>query len=88
MPKPDIKKEDITIDCEHSSNYALMRLETKDQKGLLAYLMNIFEKLNIDIVSSKIFTHKRRVNDLFLIEKNGNFCNNIEYIKDKLVDDS
>ena len=88
LPKPDIKKEDITIDCEHSSNYALMRLETKDQKGLLAYLMNIFEKLNIDIVSSKIFTHKRRVNDLFLIEKNGNFCNNIEYIKDKLVDDS
>ena len=85
LPKPDISKEDITIECEHSINYALMRLETKDQKGLLAYLMNIFEKLKIDIVSSKIFTHKRRVNDLFLIEKNGNFCTNRECIVEELV---
>ena len=85
LPKPDIKKEDITIECEHSTNYALMRLETKDQKGLLAYLMNIFEKLGIDIVSSKIFTHKNRVNDLFLIEKNGNFCSNQEFIVEQLV---
>ncbi len=85
LPKPDIKKEEITIECEHSTNYALMRLETKDQKGLLAYLMNIFERIGVDIVSSKIFTHKKRVNDLFLIEKNGNFCDNKEFIVEQLV---
>ena len=85
LPKPDIKKEDISIECDHSVNYALMRLEAVDQKGLLAYLMNIFEKLGIEIVSSKIFTHKRRVNDIFLIEKNGNFCTNIDYIKEELA---
>ena len=85
LPQPDIKREDVTIDCEHSTNYALMRLEAKDQKGLLAYLMNIFEKLGIEIVSSKIYTHKYKVNDLFLIEKNGNFCNNMNYIIEQLT---
>ena len=85
LPKPNINSKDITIDCEHSKEYAQMRLQTKDQKGLMAYLMNIFEYLGVDIVSSKIYTHKGNVNDLFLIEKNGNFCQNIEIIKDKLV---
>ena len=87
LPKPNIKAQDIKVDCKHSKEYALMELNTKDQKGLLAYLMNIFEKLQIDIVSSKIYTHKGRVSDIFLIEKNGNFCQNIDYIIKKLVND-
>jgi len=62
-----------------------MKLTTKDQKGLLAHVMAIFEKLNIEIVSAKVFTHKGRTNDLFLVEKNGNFCSNEEYIKEQLV---
>jgi len=83
LPKPKITQ--INIDCEHSQVYAKMQLLAKDQKGLLAYLMNIFEKLNIDIVSSKIYTHKQRVDDLFLIEKNGNFCKNLDIIKKELL---
>ena len=86
LPKPTIKRDDIDIDCKHSQEYALMELNTNDQKGLLAYIMNIFEQLKIDIVSSKIYTHKNRVSDQFLIEKNGNFCDNYEHIIDKLVD--
>jgi [protein-PII] uridylyltransferase len=85
LPKPDIKKEDISIECEHSIEYASMKLNTKDQKGLLAYIMNIFEKLKIDIVSSKVYTHKGVVNDIFLIEKNGNFCQNLDYIIGKIA---
>ena len=86
LPKPRIKEGDINIECEHSKEYALMELNTNDQKGLLAYIMNIFEQLKIDIVSSKIYTHKKRVSDQFLIEKNGNFCKNYKHIIDKLVD--
>ena len=85
IPKPQIKKDEIKIDCNHSKDYALMQLHTKDQKGLLAYLMIIFEKLNIEIVSSKTYTHKRYVDDIFLIEKNGNFCSNIEYMINRLI---
>ena len=86
LTKPKIKKGDIDIKCEHSQEYALMELNTNDQKGLLAYIMNIFEQLKIDIVSSKIYTHKNRVSDQFLIEKNGNFCNNYKDIINKLID--
>jgi len=76
LPTPHIKQKDITIECEHSKNYAKMQLKTADQKGLLAYLITIFDTLGIDIVSAKIHTQKNRVQDLFLIEKNGNFCSN------------
>ena len=86
LPKPTIQRDDINIECEHSQEYALMELNTDDQRGLLAYIMNIFEQLKIDIVSSKIYTHKNRVSDQFLIEKNGNFCKNYKHIIAKLVD--
>jgi len=85
IPKPKIKKDEIKIDCNHTTDYALMQLHTKDQKGLLAYLMIIFEKLNIDIVSSKTYTHKHYVDDIFLIEKNGNFCSNLDYMIERLI---
>ena len=85
LPKPDIKKEDISIDCKHSIEYASIKLNTKNQKGLLAYIMNIFEKLEIDIVSSKIYTHKGIANDIFLIEKNRNFCQKLDYIIEKIT---
>jgi [protein-PII] uridylyltransferase len=85
ISKPFIKKEEIKIDCNHTNDYALIHLHTLDQKGLLAYLMIIFEKLNIEIVSSKTYTHKKYVDDIFLIEKNGNFCTNLEYLYSSLV---
>ncbi len=78
--KPKIGKDEVEIDCDHSRDYAAMRLRTKDQKGLLAYVAHIFEELRIDIASTKIHTRKHYVNDLFLIEKDGNFCHNTETI--------
>ena len=82
---PVIEKKEIEIDCEHSHNYAMMRLHTTNQKGLLAYIINIFDDLGIDIVSAKIHTLKNSVRDIFLIEKNGNFCHNTDKIIDKLT---
>jgi [protein-PII] uridylyltransferase len=82
LKKPEIKEGEITIDCDHSKEYATMTLKTKNQSGLLAYLINMFDRFGIDIATAKIHTLKGRVNDLFLIEKNGNFCTNLERVKE------
>ena len=82
---PHIEKGDIDIDCEHSKTYAIMHLKSRNQKGLLAYVINLFDDLGIDIVTAKVHTIKNRVRDLFLIEKNGNFCHNTELIIEKLT---
>ena len=82
---PTIEKGELQIDCEHSQSYAIMHLHTKNQKGLLAYIINMFDELGIDIVSAKIHTLKNSVRDIFLIEKNGNFCHNTDKIIDKLT---
>jgi len=86
LAQPLIHKDEIEINCDHSRDYAVMRLRAQDQKGLLAYIIHIFETLQIDIVSTKIHTNKHRVNDLFLIEKDGNFCHNIDHIIHKLTE--
>jgi len=83
--RPVIKKNEIEINCEHSQTYAIMHLRSKNQKGLLAYIINMFDEMGIDIVSAKIHTLKNRVRDIFLIEKNGNFCHNTDKIIDKLT---
>jgi len=82
---PVIQKEELEIDCEHSQSYAMLRLHTTNQKGLLAYIIHMFDEMGIDIVSAKIHTIKNRVRDIFLIEKNGNFCHNTDKIIDKLT---
>ena len=82
---PLISRKDIDIDCEHSKTYALMHLRSRNQRGLLAYIINLFDDLGIDIVTAKVHTLKNRVRDMFLIEKNGNFCHNTELIIEKLT---
>ena len=85
LKRPDIKQKEIIIDCNHSQEHATMKLTCKDQKGLLSYFISVFDKLGIDISSAKIHTKSNRVTDLFLIEKNGNFCNNSELIIQELT---
>jgi len=82
---PTILPNEISIDCEHSKTYAVMYLNCKDQKGLLAFVIYLFDSMGIDIVTAKVHTLKNRVRDMFLIEKNGNFCHNVETITDKLT---
>lgn len=84
--KPSIKAEEISINCEHSRDYATMKIQTMNQKGLLAYITYLFDELSIDITSAKVHTSKRRVNDLFLIEKDGSFCDNTDIIMKKLTE--
>jgi len=82
---PVIKEKDIDIDCEHSKTYAIMHLKSMNQKGLLAYIIDLFDEMGIDIVTAKVHTIKNRVRDIFLIEKNGNFCHNVDIITEKLT---
>lgn len=81
----NIQTDEITIDCEHSKTYAIMHINTKNQKGLLAYIIDMFDSMGIDIVTAKVHTLKQRARDMFLIEKNGNFCHNTELIINKLT---
>ena len=80
-----IKKDEIVIDCDHSLTHAEINVNTANQRGLLAYIMDIFEKLDINIVTAKIHSTKHKVRDSFLIEKQNNICNNIDKIYKQLT---
>ncbi len=83
--KPIIQREDIKIDCNHRDELAQVKIETKDQKGLFAYVAQVFDDFQIEIESAKIHSIRGKVNDLILIEKNGNFCVNQEKILELLT---
>jgi len=85
LPALSIKKEEIDIKCQHSSSYARMKINCKDQKGLIANIITIFDDMGIDIASAKIQTVKNRARNLFLMEKNGKFCNSQGIIIEKLT---
>jgi len=80
-----IKKSEISIDCEHSKDYAELSIHTSNQEGLLAYIVHILEELQINILTAKIHSTKNRANDNFLIEKEHTMCDNATKAIDKLV---
>ncbi|CAA6801307.1 MAG: Possible nucleotidyltransferase [uncultured Sulfurovum sp.] len=86
IAKPKILAKDILINCEHSQEHSLLKINCLNQKGLLSYIINLFDSLGVDISSAKIHTKQNRINDLFLIEKNGNFCNNTHLIIKELTE--
>ena len=87
MKEVDIKKQEISIDCEHSLTHAELNINTKNQIGLLAYIMDCFEELGINIVTAKIHSTKHKVRDSFLMEKQNDICNNVEKIYELLTKD-
>ncbi len=85
LSAPQMLKDEIKIDCNHSKTYAKMIVDTKDHPSLVANIMSVFDDMGIDIASAKIQTIKNRARNLFLIEKNGKFCNNQEEIINRLI---
>ena len=81
----EIKRDEITVDCEHSLTHAEVSVHTSNQKGLLAYIMNGFELLNINIITAKIHSTKHKVKDSFLMEKHNSLCDNTEKIYELLT---
>ena len=68
--KPNINKDEINFELNHSKDYAKLSINAKDQRGLMAYVMSVFDKLSFQITSARIQTVKNRTRNLFLIEKN------------------
>ena len=85
LARPDIKENEIRLECEHSNTYARLSINTADQSGLLAYVIKSFDDESIDIATAKVHTIKNRARDQFLIEKNENVCHNAKKIIDILV---
>jgi len=75
---PGIKSYEFTIDCNHSKNYIALKLQTTDKKGIIAYIMQVMDKYNIDVEDIKIDVQKNIVRDILIINKNSNFCSKIE----------
>lgn len=80
-----IKRDEISIDYEHSLTHAEILIHTKNQRGLLAYVMHCFDALNINIVTAKIHSSKYKVRDSFLMDKQSDICNNSELIYEMLT---
>ncbi len=80
--KPIIRKNEIEIDCEHAKSIAKLSVNTSNQKGMMAYMMSIFDDEGIEVSTAKIQTIKNRARNLFLIEKKINLCDN----KDKILE--
>jgi len=75
-----IKRDEINIDCDHSLTHAEVSVHTTNQNGVLAYIMNCFEQLNINIITAKIHSSKHKVKDSFLIQKHNNLCDDTQKI--------
>lgn len=83
--KPAIKANEITLDCEHSKTYAQLNVKTSNQKGLLAYIVNALDTLDINIATAKVHSTKNRANDHFLIEKTNAMCDNAKQVTELLI---
>ena len=80
LKKPTIFKDEVTIDCNHTEELAMMKIKAKDQKGLFSYIAKMFDDFGVEINSAKIQSLRGKANDLLLISKNGHFCNNQDEI--------
>ncbi len=83
--KVKFKKEEFTIDCNHSPNYAALKLKTKDKKGIVSTIMDIFDKYEINVEDVKITSQKNIARDLFIIPKSSGFCEKKDEIIKRLT---
>ena len=86
LKKPNILEGEITFDYDHSQTYARLSINTKDQQGLMAYIITIFDKYGIDVSSAKIQTIKNRARNLFLMEKKAKLYDNIKLVIQELYE--
>ncbi|MGB5866244.1 MAG: HD domain-containing protein [Arcobacteraceae bacterium] len=85
LNKPTISKDEISIDCNHTDTLALMKINTKDQKGLFSYIAKTFDDFGVEINSAKIQSIRGKANDLILISREGHFCDNKEKLLELLT---
>ncbi len=84
--KLKFKKKEFEINCNHSKNYASLKLKIKDKKGIISTLMDTFDKFDISVEDVKVSTHKNVARDLFIIPKESDFCEKKEEIIKRLIE--
>jgi len=77
--------KDFEIDCNHSQNYAALKLKTKDVKGIISSILDMFDKFEIGVEDVKIMSQKNIARDLFIIPKNTYFCKKKDEIIKRLT---
>ncbi|EAH7282573.1 nucleotidyltransferase, partial [Campylobacter coli] len=85
IKKPIIKKDELKLDLNYSKIYAKLSLNTKDQQGLMAYMMNIFNELGLVLSAAKIQTIRQRTRNTFIFQKNENLEKNEEKLLISLI---
>ena len=82
--KTTLKKDEFEIDCNHSQNYASIKLKTKDKKGIVSTIMQVLDDFTISVEDVKILTQKNIARDLFIISKENSFCEKLDQILQRL----
>ncbi|MBF7046608.1 nucleotidyltransferase, partial [Campylobacter volucris] len=85
LKKPNIKKDELKLDMDYSKNYAKITLNTKDQKGLMAYVMSVLANYDIVLSAAKIQTIKERTRNVLILHKNENLHDYKEKILKSLI---
>lgn len=85
IKKPIIKKDEVKFDKEYSKIYAKLSLNAKDQQGLMAFVMSVFEGLDLILCAAKIQTIRGRTRNIFIFQKNENLQNFEKKLLDSLI---
>ncbi|MBS4240401.1 nucleotidyltransferase [Campylobacter vulpis] len=85
IKKPIIKKDEVKFDLNYSKTYAKLNLNTKDQQGLMAFVMNIFRGYDLHLSTAKIQTIRQRTRNSFIFEKNEALLQNQNKIINSLI---
>lgn len=83
--KPLIFENEVNFDKSHSKIYAKININAKDQRGLMAYVLGIFEDFGIKVANARIQTIKNRTRNLFLIQKSENLLDHIDEILNLII---
>ncbi len=81
LKKPNIKKDELKFDLNYSKSYAKLNLNSKDTKGFMAFVMDLFTKFDIRLSEARIQTVRKRTRNTFIFEKNELFLEK----KDELI---
>lgn len=83
--KPNIKKDELKLDMNYSKSYAKITLNTKDQKGLMAYVMDVLVRYDIILSAAKIQTIKERTRNVLILHKNESLQDHKDQILKSLI---
>ncbi|MCR4942286.1 MAG: HD domain-containing protein [Campylobacter sp.] len=85
VAKPIIGKDELIFELNHSNEYARLNINAKDQRGLMAYVLSVFENHGVNIANARIQTIKNRTRNLLLISKNDTLWYNNAQILNLLI---